>query len=82
MRSVQIIFALASYVKERREIMKPNRYTGDTNEQIHAVEIKEAIKFLILRGRCLSRNIASPNEKQITSLNASNLATLSVSRVS
>jgi hypothetical protein len=46
MRSLQIISALALYVEERREIMKPNGYAGDTNQQIPVVEVKEAIRVL------------------------------------
>jgi hypothetical protein len=46
MKTLQIISALASYVEERREIINPNRYIGDTAEQIRVVELKEAIQVL------------------------------------
>ena len=51
MRSLYTATTLASYIEERREGMKLNRYMGDTKEEIHAVEIKKVIRLLVLRGR-------------------------------
>ena len=53
MRSLQIISALASYAEKGREIVKPNRYVGDTDEQIRVVELKEAIQVLDITRQAL-----------------------------
>ena len=71
MRPLQIISALASYVEERREIVKPNRYVGDPDRQIRMIEAKEAIQVPDITRQVLVNSCSSAQRMFAVAVGAS-----------